>query len=197
MYFLARDQKSLDDLRRRAREHAGLRKALNYLERFNVLAPKNLEGNFSALAVYSFLRDREALERLSQKVAADKPDCAEINAKELKLYQYQDADYSTEKLKTKIAKAESLVNRLGTGDKGPAYAVAVERLVDLRTSLAEDEAVDADEIVRLAEDAHRAAPSMATYGPLIKTLMYRAGKKLAAEYPEYAKATQGTGGPRR
>ena len=71
----------------------------------------------------SFLRDREALERLSQKVAADKPDFAEINAKELKLYQYQDADYSTEKLKTKIAKAESLVNRLGTGDKGPAYAV--------------------------------------------------------------------------
>ena len=102
-------------------------------------------------------------------------------------------DYSTEKLRPKIAKAESLVNRLGTGDKGPAYAVAVERLVDLRTSLAEDEAVDADEIVRLAEDAHRAAPSMATYGPLIKTLMYRAGKKLAAEYPEYAKATQGTG----
>ena len=48
--------------------------------RFNVLAPKNLEGNFSALAVYSFLRDREALERLSQKVAADKPDSPEINA---------------------------------------------------------------------------------------------------------------------
>ena len=42
-------------------------------------------------------------------------------------------------------------------------------------------------MVRLAEDAHRAAPSMATYGPFIKALMYRAGRKLAADYPEYAR----------
>ena len=34
---------------------------------------------------------------------------------------------------------------------------------------------------------------MATYEPLINALMYRAGKKLAADYPEYAKATRGTG----
>ena len=43
--FLVNDQKSLDEIRRTAREHAGLRKALNYLDRVNVLAPKTWTGN--------------------------------------------------------------------------------------------------------------------------------------------------------
>ena len=77
-------------------------------------------------------------------------------------------------------------------DKGPAYAAAVDGLVDLKLTLADDEGIDANELVRLSEDAHHAAPSMATYGPLINALMCRASRKLAAEYPEYAKATRGT-----
>jgi hypothetical protein len=192
LYFLAGDQKGLDELRRRAREHAGLRKALNYMERFNVLAPKNLEGNFSALAVYGFLRDRAALQRLARQVAADKPDVEEVNTRQLKNYQYKEEDFGKERLKSRIARTVALVKRLSAHDKGPAYAAAVDTLVDLKISLPEDEAVDADELVRLAEDAHRAAPSLATYGLLTEALMYRAGKKLAADSPEYANATRGT-----
>ena len=85
LYFLVGDQKGLDEIRRRARDHAGLRKALNYLERVNVLAPKNLGGNAAALAVYGFLRDRDALERLARQVDANRPDIEEIKAKRSRL----------------------------------------------------------------------------------------------------------------
>ena len=54
LYFLVNDQKGLDEIRRRAREHAGLRKGLNYLDRVNVLAPKNVANNSSAMAIYGF-----------------------------------------------------------------------------------------------------------------------------------------------
>ncbi len=190
--FLASDQKALDEIRRAARQHAGLRKALNYLDQVSVLAPKNRDNDASALAIYAFLRDRQGLQRLARQVAAAHPDVAEINAKALKFYQYQDADFGPEKMRPRIARAEALVTRLAARDKGPAYAAAVDALVDVKLTLAEDGGSDADEIVRLAEDAHRAAPSRATYRPLIRALMTRAGRKLAADYPEYAKATRGT-----
>jgi hypothetical protein len=145
------------------------------------------------MAIYSFFRDREALQRLARQVAVSKPDVEEINANTLKYYQYRNEDFSKEKMRPRIARAEALATRLSARDKGPAYAAAVDCLVELKLVRAEDEEFDADGIVRLAEDAHRAAPSLATYRPLIRALMYRAGRKLAADYPEYATATRGTG----
>ena len=193
LYFLANDQKSLDEIRRRSREHAGLRKSLEYFRRVNVLAPKNVGNNYSALAVYSFLRDREELQKLARSVADSKPDVEEVNASMLKYYRYQDQEFSKEKVKAKTARAEALVMRLSGRDKGPAYAAAVDRLVDLQLSQADEGGLDADAMVRSAEDAHLAAPSMATYGALINALMHRASRKLAADYPEYANATRGSG----
>ena len=193
LYFLVNDQKGLDEVRRRARQHPGLRKGLGYLDRVNVLAPKNVNTNLLALAMYGFLRDREALERPARQVAASKPDVEDYKSKTLKYYAYQDEDFTKEKMQAKTARAEAVLKRLSARAKGPAFAAAVERLQDLRLGSEDAEAVDADEIVRLAEEAHHAAPSMATCGLLIKALMCRASKTLAAAHPEYAKAIQGCG----
>ena len=125
-------------------------------------------------------------------MAAAKPDVEESKSNLLKYYHYEDEELSKDKTRAAIARAEAMVTRLSARDKGPAYAAAADGLVELQLSSAEVEGFDADRTVRLAEDAHRAAPSMATYGPLINGAMHRAGKKLSADYPEYAKATRGT-----
>ena len=111
LYFLAGDQKALDGIRQRAREHAGLRKCLGYLDRVSVLSPKNVVSNASALVIYSFLRDREALQRLARQVTAAKPDVEESNAKSLEYYHYQDEDSRKEKMRAKAVRAEALVAR--------------------------------------------------------------------------------------
>jgi tetratricopeptide (TPR) repeat protein len=192
LYYLAGDQRGLDELRRRAREHAGLRKCLDYFNRVSVLASKNVANNLSALAIYSFLRDREALQRIARQVAAARPDTDEIDAHTIKYYQYKDEESTEERSRTRIARAEALVARLGGRDKGPAFAAAVDGLIDRKLSGKDNASVDAGELVRLADDAHRAAPSMATYATLAKALMFRANKKLAADHPTYATAIRGT-----
>ena len=146
--FLVKDQKSLDEIRRRAREHAGLRKVLNYLDRVNVLAPKNVGNYYSAMQVYGFLRDREALQRLARQIAASKPDIEEYRADVLKFYQFKDDESSKEQMQARLTRTAALVNRLKAHDKGPAYAAAVESLVDLWTSRVENAEVNADEIVQ-------------------------------------------------
>lgn len=194
LYYLAKDQKSLDEIRAQARENAGIRKCLSYIERANVLAPRNLSSRTLAAMTYSFLHDRDGLQRLARQVAASKPDTEEYTAKVIKSYHYQDDESGQEKKQSKTTRADALVSRLSArGEKGPQYVAAVDDLVNQELSLPEDAVCDADLLVRLAEDAHRSAPSVASYRPLIKALSYRAGRKLAADYPEYAKATRGTG----
>jgi tetratricopeptide (TPR) repeat protein len=193
LYYLARDQKGLDDIRRRAREHAGLHKALNYLDRAIILAPKNSGWTGEALDIYSFLRDREALQRLARQVAAAPPDAEDATKKRLKYYRYEDEDFKKDRMRASIARTESLLARLRGREKGPEYAAALGSLVELKLSTDEDVASDADELVRLADESHHVAPSMATYEPLIVALLHRAGKKLAAEYPLYGQAVHGTG----
>jgi hypothetical protein len=193
LQFLVGDQKDLDALRLRARQQPELRKCISYLERNGVLAPKSLGDNYSALAIYSFLRDRESLQRLGRRIEEAQPDTQETAAAMLKYYQYKDEDSAKDRRQSRLVRARELESRLRGGDKGPAYAAAVNRLIDLELSMPDEEPCDADELVRLAEDAHRAAPSLGTYNPLIDALMYRAGKKLAADFPQYAAATRGSG----
>jgi tetratricopeptide (TPR) repeat protein len=190
--YLAADQAGLDALRRQAREHAGIRKGLSYLERAIVLAPKSIENIETALEFYGFLRDREALERLAGQVAASKPDVSESVTQRLKYYHYQDEESTKEGWRSSMAKAEALVSRLRAGDKGVEYAAAAAMLVGLKQSVGHDPELNPDELVQLAEGAHRAAPSMATSETMVQALLARAAKKLAAQYPEFDQATQGT-----
>jgi len=191
--YLAGDQKGLDEIRTRARAHAGLKKALSYLDRANLLSPKDVGNDYAALVVYGFLQDREALQRLARQVAAAKPDTESRVSDLLKYYQYKDEESTQEKTKAAIGRAKALVARSGGRDQGPAYAAAADRLVQLNLSCRDSEACDADEAARLAEDAFRVAPSLPTFEVLVEALMHRAGKKLATDYPEFASAIHGTG----
>jgi hypothetical protein len=111
-------------------------------------------------------------------------------------YRYNDNDSAKVGLKARIARAKALISssKLAANGRadGAAYASAVAGWIRLNLELPENEACDADQMVRMAEDAHHAAPSLASYIPLINALMYRAGRKLAADFPSYANATRGT-----
>ncbi len=191
--YLVSDQKGLDDLRRRAREHGGLRKALNYMERASVLAPKSRGNAYLVSQIYSFLRDREGLQRLAARLAASQMDMEEAERDSLKYFRYDEQPSAKEALIASIARRQSLVAKLQHEVKGPQYAAAVDNLIELKLTLPASAGVDADEMVRLAEDAHASGQSYASYGAEINVLMFRAGKKLAADFPEYARATRDTG----
>ena len=169
-------------------------RASSYLDRVNVLAPKNVGNNYVGPGRFTaFSATARHCNGLHGRSLPPSPTLRKSTPACSSTISYQDEDFSKEKMRAKTARAEALVTRLSGRDKGPAYAAAVDRLVDLKLSQADEEGLDADAMVRLAEDAHLAAPSMATYGALIKALMHRASRKLAADYPEYANATRGTG----
>ena len=52
---------------------------------------------------------------------------------------------------------------------------------------------DVDALVHLAEEAHKAAPSLGTQTQLREALLARAGKALSAQEPEYLAMVKGPG----
>jgi len=191
--YLARDQEALDKLRRRAREHAGLARALNYLDQAMVLSPKNPALYSTAMQVHSFRHDAEALRRLTRQVAAAQPDLRQRNAEIAEYSRYEEDDSSKAARASAIKQAQALVERQSQTPASPSFAAAVGRLVDLSLSAPDAAALDADDLVRLATQAHQAARSRATYWPLIESLMFRAAKSLGKAHPQFAKATATTG----
>jgi hypothetical protein len=190
--YLAANQDALDQLRQRVGEHAGLKKALNYLDQVTLLAPKNAAHYQPLLEFRSFVRDREGLQRLQRQIAAAQPDVEQSTTQLLKYSRFEDDESTKQALATHLAKTEALVEAYGRGRKGPDFAAAVASLIDNKLREPDTAAIDADELVRLAEEAHQAAPSRGTYWPLTSALLFRAGRSLASAHPEYARATQRT-----
>jgi hypothetical protein len=142
-----------------------------------------------AATVHGFTRDVAALRRLDQllgETELDHSDTLRVQAE----YLAGKHDVRTrEELKTSRARWEKRVEGLKNKKGGAAtFAVAAATLKRLLMSAAAmGEKVDADRVVRLAEEAHAADPAQATQEGLIKALLFRAHVRLVREQPEYAK----------
>jgi tetratricopeptide (TPR) repeat protein len=190
--YLAPNQDALTKIRRRVREHAGVKKGLVYLNQALVISPKNHGAYAAAREIHTFVRDVEPLRRLARQVAAADLETHRGTEKYLQYVRYQEEDSAKKEMAVAISRAEALVERYGKQKKGPAFAVVVAQLFTLRQAAADPAAVDVDRIIDLARQAHDSAPSRGTWWTMIESLLLRAERSLVASQPEFAQAVQGT-----
>src|SRR5262249_48243197 len=83
---------------------------------------------------------------------------------------------------------EKHYQRLLKEPRGATFAVAAVSLSEALTSREQmGENVDANQVVRLAEEAHAAAPSRATQSALVTAILFHAHQQLVKQEPDYAK----------
>jgi tetratricopeptide (TPR) repeat protein len=188
--YLVTDQQELEELRERARQHPGLQKARSYLDKTMLLAPKGLGAYTSSAMMDLFFRDEEALRRLAQRIDATTVDMTDLAERYLAYYRFEDPPQDREQRESSIERTEQVVQQFRQKTRGPAYATAVGDLVEELLKIDDVSQIDSDRLVRLAEEAHQAAPSSGSYSTLTTALLYRASEALGKAFPEYAEAAE-------
>jgi tetratricopeptide (TPR) repeat protein len=184
--FLYADPAGKEALVRRARESAAFAKARAQLDRALLLAPNNAALYQLSQQLLEFLGDRDGMARLARRAEEARPDVEAQKQETLDYYQGKDDDKHRREGAAAVARAERILKE-ARGAGGATFAAAAQSLVRARLSQEVlGDAPDADELVRLAEEAHKAAPSVATSGALEAALLARASRALAKGEPEYA-----------
>lgn len=188
-YFYA-EQKELDRLRERVREHPKVKRALQYCQRSRVLAPKNPNVYEFLAGFHQFMQDTESLARLVERADAAAPDPSDAIRAAREHY----AKTSDPRMRKSVAAQvergrKAMVAARAAG--GRTLALAAGHLArQLIRQTHYGLAVDEDEVVSLAEEADRAAASEATRRLLADALMLRAARSIAAARPAFAKAVE-------
>jgi tetratricopeptide (TPR) repeat protein len=173
-------------------KHPDVAKARSYWEKLLVLAPKRPDAYSSLEALHGLTRNTAALRRVVERLQANDVDIAESTRKLLDAYSGKDDKKNLEQLQKALARFKEV---LGPARKvgGVTFALAVQSYVVTQVGLAMYQGkVDADELVRLAEEAHVAAPSTGTQGALKTALQFRAHQSLTKARPEYAALAERT-----
>jgi hypothetical protein len=184
--YLYQDRAGRDRLLDRVRKHPGILKAITYLDRVQVLAPRREHTYMQLSALYGATRDADALHRLWAKLKGLELDLSDYARDTIAYYKGTDDAKHLKRLQADVkdlADALKAVRKAG----GTTFAVAADSMVREKIGLAAfGQAVDADELVRLAEEAHAAAPSRGSQSNLMGALLFRASQTLAKQAPAYA-----------
>lgn len=184
--FLYKDAASREQVVKRLRGHAGFARASSYLDRLLTLAPKSPDNYHVLAANYRFLRDEAALRALRQRAEAADLDLSDIRRHALDQYTGKEDAKLHKELGPRIERYEAVLKERRKA-KDTTFAVAACSLIQLRMTLdTMGVPLDADALVKLAEEAHAAAPSKATGSTLVAALLARAGRTLEGKEPAYA-----------
>lgn len=185
--YFYQDQAGYQQQAIRIRKHAGIAKAISYLERTQVLAPKSADSYSNLFSIHGRTRNRDALRQLLQRLEDTELDQAQANKQLLDYYQGKIEERYVENTRHEVARYEKVLEAARTGPKGATLAVAAHRLADAMLHLDYyGHAINLDEYVRLCEEAHAAAPSSKTHSHLVSALFERAGHALVRQDPAYA-----------
>ena len=183
--YLYNDQQQHDEFVSRVCEHEAMQKAVSYMDKLLVLAPKQLANYQMKSSIHSYTADEEALAQLVERFEAAKPDVSESlqSAQEYYLKTNDEELLADSRDQARLLeKARTAAEEIG----GTTLAVTLSIIAAhdvIRVSLGEE--VDMDEIVRKSEEAQRIAPSLSTERGLISTLLFRADSNLAEANSEY------------
>jgi tetratricopeptide (TPR) repeat protein len=168
----------------RLRASPHLVQARTSLERLTVLAP-NDPGHWSQLAsLLDRIDDADALKALAARLEGQNLDTGDNDRQSRELYEgKKDAQHRAD-ARGPVARAEKALEA-ARKVKGPTLAAAACQLSARLLTLAYYEESDADRPLKLAEEAHAAAPSEATRAALYSARLHRASLALRKE-PSFA-----------
>ncbi|OWK46845.1 tetratricopeptide repeat protein [Fimbriiglobus ruber] len=185
--FLYADSEGRKALAKKLAAHPGLVKARAYYEKLMVLAPRGGDAYEQLDTMHTWTKDVAAL-----RAVADRVDKADLDLS------HQNQEYRDYLAGKKDAKLLSDLKQgadraretmaATAGKKDATYAVAVADYVRCRSTAALfGQAVDADELVTLAEQADAAGKSEGSATTLRQTLALRAHLRLIRTVPEYGR----------
>jgi tetratricopeptide (TPR) repeat protein len=176
----------------RAVKHPGVVKAKAYAEKLLILAPKRDDSYSTLAAIHSLARDLDGLKAVLARLEKADIDHGD-SERELRefLSGSSDAKRGEEARKALTRATEALAAAKGRKDR--TFATAVGRYVRSQMAVWSYGAkVDADELVKQAEEAHAAAPSDGTATTLSTALAFRAHETLARTNKDYAALAERT-----
>jgi hypothetical protein len=197
--FLYKDAPSYERVYGRVRKHAGLSKSRAFSEKLILLSPKSPGGYALLETILLAQKDDAGLPRLLEQIRA--ADFQDGEAKQI----YLDYLAGKDDAKTKADYESSLALAKKTfeavrGRKDATFAYAASGYIErVLAGHGLDRPIDADALVKLAEEALAASPSAGSRNTYEDALLYRVHRNLSDNFPAYAaqaKATKRSFGPK-
>jgi len=167
------------------KSHPGTVRALSYLQKLMVIAPKRIESYQTVYQVAAFAHDEDALRALEQHLKAAGLDSSEQLADAKSAISGEKDQKNVKLMETYLAKENvTLAAVRSRGDR--TTAAAIDSVVATMLSLdATNGGQDADQIVNLAQEAERISPSGRATGLINAALFNRAVKRLRKSDPGF------------
>ena len=167
--------------------HPGIVKSRAYAEKLPTLAPKSPTSYSALTAILDEARDLEGLKSLLARLEKADLDLGDAARESSEALSGTNETKKKDDAKKSLARAEAALNA-ARGRKDRTFAYAASRYIQAKEAMwVFGEKVDADELVKLAEEAHAATPSDGTSNTLTGALVFRAHLTLVASEPEYAR----------
>ncbi len=189
--YLYVDRKGRDDYAERVRKHPGVARLTSQANRLMLLAPKQPTSYAWPLGLHGLTRDLAGLRALEKQLQEVELDLTDSTREQLEFFARKKDAKVREERKARTERWEKHYQRFQK-ERSVTFAVVAVTLAKALIDREEiGEEVDADRVVRLAEEAHAAAPSVATHNFLVSALLFRAHRQFTRQEPEYHKrATQ-------
>jgi hypothetical protein len=196
--FLYRNRDGKADYVARLRKHPAARKACTYCDKLMVLSPKQAYPYGQLAHLYGWTRDTEGLRGVWGRLKGVELDLADHNKELLDTFTGNKDSKNLEDLRNALKRTGAILAEARKTGGATLAAAASSHIQAVLHGESLPPATDlpvpnADALVRLAEEAHAAAPSQATAELLFSTLAYRAHHTLAGQggaYGALAKRTQ-------
>ena len=182
--YLCKNQKEQAALNAKLLDHVCFKKARRFYENLIIVSPKSFTGYNNLLAIYDRARDTRGLQNLEKRLASSNVPRHPNRANN----PFRKNDPKWAELVRKTAKNDEATVAEARKLKGATLALNVSYLANDKLVLEYFEKKDyADEIVRLAEEAHNASPSIGTRGGLVAALLNRTSRDLRSANEAYHK----------
>lgn len=182
---LYRDQAGRDAVVKRVKAHPGVARALSYVEKVTVLAPKNANAFSLLYVVHQFTRDEAALRKLEQRLRSADLDTSDQleRAKEF-VGGAKDAQ-RIPTLTASLKRGADLIEALRPKGGRTAAVALCDQAETILGLDAYTGTADLDQAVALAQEADRLNPSAATSGTVTAALVTRAARQLRRADPAF------------
>lgn len=178
--FLYRDEAGRRKFVAQVKAHPGIARALEFLDRSILLAPKNLQNYRAAAELRAFLEDEAALTALSRRIKEAQPSANDQGEFAWEIQSGQADEKYRRQMQGVIGPLEAILKSLGPDRRDATFATAQTSLIHLKMMLDRiGDPIDVVELLPAAEAAYAAAPSVATQEVLGSVLALRACKSLA------------------
>ncbi len=182
--YLYDDEKGQKELYAKVRSEVGLKKARAHFERLLVLSPKSTTAYRSLMSIYNMQEDAKALDQLASQAGKTEFGVSPFQQETLEFFQGKSPAKFRNLLNLSLKRKQDCLKKARQLGGKPLAVAATEVAGDLMALAVIDDKITAAEIIALAEEGHKAAPSAGTRGILMAALLHQAGVSLRQKDPK-------------